>query len=255
MIMTKNTLTPICVLFATSLFLFGCKEQTIDNDESNVKLLKTIVIEEDRDITAITFEYDSQGRITKQMEPPLTATFTYNSAGELIKLIWEREHIGIVETLTFAKNGNSILMTSESSGNVYSGTIELDAQGLPVKILGDGNSALEYQNGNVSKITFYSNTSIEYGYYTISYDNKKSPWLHCKTPQWYFMTAFESLGFPFIGLKNNPTAIEGDFAEGWSSDHFVYTYDNDGYPINVAVTETERYGTYHYTISYTYTPK
>jgi hypothetical protein len=257
MIMNRNILKPVITLFAMCFILVGCVGEK-NSDGGKHKLLKSIVIEEGVYINEIKFEYDSQSRITKCIESPFTTTLTYNSAGDLIKLVSERAG-GSTTTYTFTKNENKIIATSESLDDAYTFTIELNAEELPVKISGDGNSAFEYQNGNVTKMTFYNSPSVGYGYYTFTYNDKKSPWLYCKTPKWFLVTAFDLFGFPFMGLKNNANTIEGNFIEGWLSEHFVYTYDNDDYPIKTTVTGTEGYGklsrTYDYNISYEYITK
>jgi len=255
-VLNRNTLMLIRTFLTMSLFLIGCDGDRFDFRGSNVKLLKTIVI--DGDITSVVeFEYDSQGRIAKQIQNNLTATYTYDRTGDLIKLIWESEHPGITETQTFTRTRNRVTVTGEIPGVTYETIIELDTQGRPVTVLGERDFTFKYQNGNIWKMTISVDPSVEDDRYTFTYDNEKSPLLNCHTPQWYLAIAFMSLGFPFIGLNNNPTLVDGSFTEGGLSGHFVYAYDREGYPSHVKVEKTESSGiisrTYNYTISYIYT--
>ena len=256
--MNNLSIKLVSTLFVVCFILAGCTKErdSADSKGSKVKLLETITVVEGNDIDAVMFEYDKQGRIVKQIQNSHTKTFTYNSAGDLIKVVEKYESSGDATTYTFTKNGNIINETCIDDDDIFTGIIELNAEGLPVKISFDEYYTIEYKNGNVTKMTLYDSPSLEYGHYTFTYDDKNSPWLQCKTPKWYLAFAFDNFGI-FTGLKNNPTTIEGTFLDGWSTSSFTYTYNNDGYPTKTTLTETEGYGklshTYNYNISYTYT--
>lgn len=198
------------------------------NDNSAVKLPETITY--DGGYYA-KLEYDSQNRITKiswYNEDGTTSsmdTFTYRGE-DLVK----------VGDSDFSKNGNKI--TSDFF------VADLNNEGYISNLLMKGiwdhqtvQYSYQYQGGNIKKWTkkftetwegkTIEGTSLEY---ECTYDNYKSPFVHCKTPKWFMDYLFPKLN----GQNNN---VDEDYwwidkgARNYSGKiKYVYMYDNDGYP-------------------------
>ena len=212
-------------------------------DEQIYLVTEITLIEEDNSETSTKYEYDGQNRITKIDEDILS----YNSAGDVVSVT---EANGDVTTYT--KNGNKITIHS-SWWDDYSGTrseeFELNAQGLLEKYTihhtysgGDWyteNYSFEYQGKNVIKLT-YSGEEMSIGEYetwlytgSLTYDDKKSPFYHCKTPQWYMLWRN---GFLFC-VQNNVNS--SNTSDGYASTH-EYTYNDAGFPLTMKLTHYEK---------------
>jgi uncharacterized repeat protein (TIGR02543 family) len=191
-------------------------------------------------------EYDEQNRITKIItsvwEKGYTWTeteiFKYNSAGDLVSYTDEDGDI-----ITFTKIGNKITVKTDDSNVVE--TIELNAQGLLEKktteeALGDDWAKViatyQYQGRNIIKIMAEMEAMIMGEYYseeaaiTFTYDDWKSPFYHCNTPQWFLLFHYEF----FYGVHNNVKTK--DLGNGEDA-AFEYTYNDAGFPVSRDVTE------------------
>ena len=168
------------------------------------------------------FEYDNQDRITKRTRFNADGTqssmemFTY-SGEDLVK----------VGSSEYSKSGNKI-----TSNNSH--LLDLNNDGYFSKLSTPWESyiyelSFQYKDGNITKKTEkYSETwdgktsvgnLVEY---TCKYDQKKSPFYHCKTPKWYMFWIYPS----FSGQNN---AVEDNYKGG--SIKYAYVYDAAGYPI------------------------
>jgi YD repeat-containing protein len=193
-----------------------------------VKLLTSMT---DGDGWVGKFEYDNQSRITKTLSyrnEELRWSYTYIYSGDdVIKIT--HECVDFPEdnyTFDISKNGNQI----SNGHNVF----DLNSDGYPVKLSFENGYVMtfEYQDGNMTK--FHS--SSHGGDCVLKYDDKKSPFYHCKSPKWLLFTLdvpFESLNL-YGGMgKNNQTEIL--FGEGGKYE-YTYEYDSDGYPSKITVT-------------------
>jgi len=168
------------------------------------------------------FEYDNQNRIAKITEEFNVQIFNYNSAGDLISIRHERQGTHRF-TYTFTKSGNKITIPEGED----SGELTLNTQGVVEKLKYSWETRTllcQYQGKNLIKII--SEESSE-DIITFTYDDKKSPFYYCNTPQWWlvwyqFATGF-TLGY-IIGHENN--------IETYSSKTICqYTYNDNGFPI------------------------
>jgi hypothetical protein len=206
-------------LFCGLLLTVACKD---DNDKKNgtddkIQLLETITFDGQ---LRVTYEYDEQNRLTKMfgagVDNPIT--FTYTSNG-----------ITIVQgdkTYEYVISGNKITCASRGE------TIDLDAQGLPTRFVrGSDTIIYEFKNGNVVKQTNIEGTSW-FGVTEYTYDDKKSPFYHCKTSFWFLMWWASFDGIPY-GKNNMLTASWGS----GGSNTFTFTYDENGFPLSYTTNE------------------
>ena len=165
----------------------------------------------------IYYEYDDQNRITKITNDygnsTSICTLSYNSVGDLISFKLEEE--GYDRLITFSRNGNIITVTYGYGIE----TLELNAEELIVRYTFDtiqedfwakDEITFEYQGKNIVKAInvfeffesgrYYSGTDV----FTFTYDNPKSPFYHCNTPQWFF---FWYYNFDF-GVQNNAKTLD-----------------------------------------------
>jgi len=204
-----------------------------------VKTVSAILLEElQYNNLRYVYEYDNQNRITKYTpldgngQPKFIETFNYN--GDLVEIVGSNN-----QKITFTKNGN--IITLVYSYNEYVRTIELNAQGLPIKDTwkldneDQWSNTFTWQNGNLIKQEG-DNWSATY-----TYDVYKSPFYHCKTPKWVLFFLGNNIGF--YNENNIETAIwEGEEA---GTETYIYTYNADGFPATMTrsdgYTETYKY--------------
>gem|GEM_PF-5022046 len=241
----RNIFKLVGALFVGCFVFVGCSFEEVEvggnEDGGKVKLLESVVIGNEE---YNKYEYDAQDRLikmTSREEPGYleTWTFTYNSANELIK------HTRNSTTFTYTKNGN--IIQYETSDSQY-GMIELSAKELPIKhSLNSLKSVGEYvyQNDNLTEIIYKGTDGKISSTYTFTYDDKKSPFSHCKTPKWVFTvidTGYRWAEKPSINNVTTDNEVlyreNGTLALRYSS-IVTYTYDSDGYPITATITEKE----------------
>jgi len=196
-----------------------------------VKAVSAILLEEiqRKRYSPIKFEYDNQNRIAKHFVYGFTGEysvsyveiFNYNAAGDLTEVKVEytlnpEENYNI----TISKTGNKISFINWYHQQVE---FELNEQGLPIKQTSKGDDWIVttifiWQNGNIIKADTEEGSIL-------SYDDKKSPFYHCKTPKWALLYWFE---FYFCGENNVKTQTAT-----WDNSittTYNYTYNADGFP-------------------------
>ena len=210
-----------------------------------VKLVKTMY--DPYSMSTYQFEYDHQNRIKEitrvgSKYPKYTLTY---SGDDLIKVNYEHivrythiedgevtyEDVEINNEIVYVKNGTTITGPDiEYDYKTY--TISLNNDALPAKIVFDEGPyeyTFKYQDGNVTEMTSSGTGKDELTKIT-KYDDKKSPFYHCKTPKWFYWVFFQSRYWEFL-CQNNPTEANGTFtSDGYKYDYsFKYVYDDDGY--------------------------
>ena len=223
------------------------KEEKGDGSGSgNLKLLKTIKYE-GRGYDK--FEYDNQDRITK------ISTFGVN--GNLLQCIsfhYSDNYyiVNIGERTSFKFDTKTNKVTKTSTGTIidlfngtstytstFTYTMELNRDGLPVKVIFEtGNTNYyQYQSRNLISNSFSHLTRSN----EFKYDNKKSPLHNCKTPKTWFWTKIGFWGFwdHLLLLINQNNIIEAKFnAWNWPTvEKYEYSYDSDGFPTKCKLTE------------------
>ena len=169
------------------------------------------------------YEYDDQNRITRSryftnpelLLPLSDMTLVYN--GNDLDRIENR--YGNEE---YEKKGNRIIV--KNNDGIVEKVYHLNSGGDLIRKDGynDGDNiseTIEYtydQNGNIIKKTSSSGDITEYGY-----DNKNSPYIHCKTPKWWMQANGND-------TKNNIIKI---IRNGKIKEEYVYEYDDEEYPI------------------------
>ena len=245
----------VAAMFFSVAILTSC-DDIIDDECDDVYLVTEILSVREWGELRFSFEYDDQNRITKIIYHEVwdrgsdtwSQTLRYNSAGDLISITHDN---GDVET--FTRTGNIITRRApmwEESGRVYSETFELNAQGLLGKFTFDetydsgswwkGIMTFQYQGRNVVESTlemeeFFEEYRSEMVTATVTYDDKKSPFYHSNTPQWFLLSEFF-----LYGTHNNVKTINSIRSredEIWShTTTFVYTYNDAGFPISRTAT-------------------
>jgi len=188
--------------------------------------------------TRNVYEYDSQDRISKiskyllnNNQPFDVQIFNYNSEGHLEEIINGSK-------ITFSKNGNKI---TYNNYEVEHNEIEINDQGFPVKYTWEikydkywiiRTNTFTWLNGNLTEYYMEEKKKIGYeestNYSTATYtfDDKKSPFYHCKTPKWvlfYFMWSSE--------LDYNDNNVKTIKWESESHTTYEYIYNDEGFPI------------------------
>ena len=212
----------------------------------DVYLLTEIIHVDEWGESSIAFEYDNQNRITRIIHSDEwgigSRTLNYNNAGDLVSITFDD---GNVET--FNRIGNIITVTWQDESE--SETLELNAQGFLEKWTSEwgyednwhkGVMTFQYQGRNM--IEFLSEEEyMEDGEHffrsethTFTYDDRKSPFYNCNTPQWVLLLAFID---DYYGIYNN---VKTAISEGEWSLMFEYTYNDAGFPTSRTVTERRR---------------
>jgi len=244
----------VAAMFFSVAILTSC-DDIIDDECDDVYLVTEILSVREWGELRFSFEYDDQNRITRIIRHEVdgdwsgtwSQTLRYNSAGDLISITHDN---GDVET--FTRTGNIITRRApmwEESGRVYSETFELNAQGLLGKFTFDetydsgswwkGIMTFQYQGRNVVESTlemeeFFEEYRSEMVTATVTYDDKKSPFYHSNTPQWFLLSEFF-----LYGTHNNVKTISLE-GETWSETHTMeYIYNDAGFPISRTATVFE----------------
>jgi len=137
-----------------------------------------------------------------------------------------------VATIEYSKSGNKITVTIKSNDrdSIETAIVDLDNDGFPTKYEAktDAVSSIgfyEIHNGNLTK---HSYKVVRVGAMTFEgsddckYDNKKSPFFHCKTPKWWWI-----LSDKCMSAQNN--VIER-YKNSGEKIEYNYEFDNAGYP-------------------------
>jgi len=238
------------VLLASCIIFNGCKK---DDDKNGANEKVYLVTEISSEYEDWRFEYDAQNRITKIIENDgkniRTQTLSYNSAGDLVEI-----HYGdyVDAAMTFTKTGNIITYHYSWEGYEFILTFEINADKLPLKMAEEYTSngdwykrvnTFQYQGRNIIKFTYdgeeYWNGKLEKHSFTgtLSYDNKKSPFYHCKTPGWFFIYFWKGA----YVLHNNFKTLNRSDGYTVTCEH---TYNDAGFPLirnNIGNWDDEEY--------------
>ena len=230
----------------------------------------------------IVYEYDSQNRITRYGYVKLY----YNAAGDLEKYHWFQIRSG--KDITFSNNGNKIIFNyisypysaAQAVEITADGEIELNDQGLPVKMTSEFvqyhekytngiisitnwsyTATLTWQNENLTKLEWEreDEQGSSAGTKTFTHDDKKTPFYHCNVPKWalwclspdwiyaYYVYYGHDDKYVYNGYNENNIKTE-TWEEDGTAITYEYTYNDYGFP----VTRTWVDGTNTYTETYTY---
>jgi len=211
------------------------------------------------------YKYDIQNRLT---EGRIDNHFSlnYNDDGDLVEYESCYTYARCYRA-TFSQNGNKIYFatrfrfTASCLIGLGNGELELNAQGLPVKLTYEevytygmdtetkrSTSTvlnLTWQNGNItikeweSEIEFerrhWTETESEIekisnkGTITYTYDDKKSPFNNCNIPKWFFWwLSYFRFDEIYWFNENN---VKTETREDGSSIIYEYTYNNNGFPV------------------------
>jgi uncharacterized repeat protein (TIGR02543 family) len=225
-----------------------------------VGLLESIIVSGYNDLYdynyqhVYVFEYDSQNRFMRFTTSPYyngTTSLNYNADGDLVGYYWIYQGRDWVSA-TFSKNGNKINFTIEQYLNRWSrtnanGELELNDQGLPVKVTSESESrqlgvggvvsnwsntvTLTWQNGNLTKTEWVREDEQGSSTGTINYthDDRKMPFYYCKTPKLGFWLFYYVGNDEFYGFNENN--IKTETREDGSIITYEYTYNDDGFPV------------------------
>jgi len=266
----------VIVALAVSAAFTSCDKCECGYDK--VKLLETITYNGE---LYCKFEYDNNNRITRMIsygegfdistgetvEWTEECTLEYDTFGDVISEdYWDSGFI--TGTISFPKSENKITIDWRPHAN-QTKTYELFNDDFPFKYELAHYSAhctnsthtkdFVYQNDNIIRVSWqsaidcnnpYSSGTIEY-----TFDNKKSPFYHCKTPKWYLL--YKGWNLDELIVNKNNVITETHFTEfepetGYAPVTTTVTYflehDDDGFL-------KSRTGTYYgetYTYSFTY---
>ena len=218
-----------------------------------VKLLESIVYENG---SMMKIEYDSQNRIIKIFAPISSSynhTFTLNYSGnDLTSIIRTPNYNDDLDyaMAVFNIRGNTIdirqwqsdlSLTVNSAGFIVSSATE---------VMSDvSETAYRYQNGNLIKRTILSQVvdGFDENYRDIfkerfdeidyKYDNMKSPFYYCNTPQWFLQWFFN------MGINNNVAERVGRVnlnTYAFEDSIYAYEYDSDGFPISQLINNDSK---------------
>jgi len=194
------------------------------------------------------YEYDDQDRLTKiswysnNGQLHYVGTFRYNAAdGHMEEVKWEFIQSQSNRNDTWTKNSNKVKRTYENGGYEE---YELNPQGFPLKHTSNDASLytrnFTWENGNITQDVWVEGSNTYINIYT--YDDKKSPFYHSKTPKWvldFYVGGYEE-GVSLVSNNNIKTFTW----DGGTPSTYEYEYNADGFPTS------QKCGTY--TETYTY---
>jgi hypothetical protein len=255
-----------------------------------VGLLEGIILSQDNYQTKgwLWYEYDSQNRIVKctiyrsysdeVWDFGSEHTLDYNTEGDLVKYDVCCDY-GAPHTF-FTINGNKITFSrshkvTQQISHSENGEIELNEQGLPVRLTSESKThhstygtstsfytfILTWQNGNLTKIDWeLSQTGYEGEYTgkssgtnTYTHDDKKPLFYYCDTPKWFlwwldYYDKYDNAYNENYGYNENNIKTETWEEDGVTrTKTYEYTYNDDGFPVtrtwvnDDSFTNTETY--------------
>jgi hypothetical protein len=191
-------------------------------------------------------EYDSLNRVSKYWkyngdEVEKIAEWTYDDANNVIK-----------EVEMFPKNDSIYIQTFDLQGNkkfstwhISEDSIKIDSIYMNKDLMYESgfrifvhdahsydsvHAKYECQDKNLIRHVWYKaefrdgKKTEQKSIVNLSYDDKKSPFIYCKTPQWALCNAF---GFDIGPSQNNPVII--DYANNIKY-NLIYEYNRKGLP-------------------------
>jgi len=242
--------------------------------------------------TKYDFYYDSQNRITVARIRYNVFALNYNADGDLVDYYDPGDPTTWSPSAKFSKNGNKITFITSyhpdvSSFGSVNGEIELNAQGLPVKLTykketEDGIDittyttthaivSLTWQNENLIKKEWESESVVEVKHWLekenfiaksstsaaeiYTHDDKKNSFYNCNTPKWFFwwLNYYEYqmiYGYNTNNIKTVTREKDGSIIT------YEYKYNDDGFPVSRTWEQGWEwmwgYGTTTFTETYTY---
>jgi hypothetical protein len=210
----------LAIALTSSVTAFAQAPQKSTNSPGSIKLLERITYQSSYDLSDYIFEYDDKNRIVK----------ITGSDGKTTALTYKGDELFSVQGVKVTKNGNTITLGNEIFTLSYDGYItkkeDSSNKGYTVRY--------HYKAGNIVKVTETLDGGNGHTIYEYKYDDKKSPFLNCRTPKWFL--SYQLNGF---GLKNNVTEViyTNEFVHDGKNvketlEHYVFSfeYDSDGYP-------------------------
>ena len=188
--------------------------------------------------TKIVYEYDVQDRIRKktyyqssgQIYSVSTNTYDATTDDLLMRTNEFPQTPDLNNTRTFTRNGNIITIANDKNFNVE--TIELDAQGFPIKF--NDTETYVWDNGNVTEAKWDGVTT------TYTYDNNKSPFHYSNTPKWVLWL------YEYDGGYHNANNVKTETIDDGSTTTYQYEYEYYEYDLPKKRTCGENWVTYKY---------
>ena len=267
-----------CLVIAA--MIFGASLTSCGKQDPQYWLPKSIIVSQHNASTdnihqiMYEFEYDGRNRLTTGRAQN-HYSFVYNDDGDIVEYASCYIPSRCYRT-TFSLNGNKIsFITNYHPSVTLSGTVtgelELDAHGLPVKLIYEDVSeylstgsnywtnttvTLTWQNGNIVKAEregYWKSEIVRLnwetqeidrvereegsraGTVTYTYDNMKTPFHFCNTPKWFlwWVSYYRYLGI----YGHNRNNIITETTEDGSTTTYNHTYKQSGFPV------TRRWGT------------
>jgi len=239
-----------------SIVFSGCDKDDDKNgsDDEHIQLLETIFIDDKDGKVRVKYEYDEQNRIakiTQYYDDKFDHFFTFSYKSNEISIKSDDN-----STYTYSINGNRMTSSRVDYGYETTEVIDIDNEGLPEKYVQENLNELynnwtytanyEFQDDNLVKLKEKREGKDSWSCITtLTYDDKKSPFYHCKTPMWILIWygSFDSI----------PSGKNNVLSRNWGSNSsdgcsYVYTYDDAGFPLTYTIVR----GREKYTGSFTY---
>ncbi|MCL2073060.1 MAG: hypothetical protein FWH18_04000 [Marinilabiliaceae bacterium] len=258
----------LALLIQTSAMFYSCdldeEDDETGNDENTEEVYLLVEISDNGGERTV-FDYDNENRISKityykpNNEVSSEEAFTYNNVRDLVLKSETNYTYNFAGETTYNKNGNRIeIFKNYQTGGYIGEEVELNDDGLPIKYFEEWSdvpyfyrdfSIYQYENGVVMRVDFecersqMNNTEYEpYGSIAYTYDNKKSPFIHCKTPKWYLIVGNGGYNDDYRSYKNNVLTIERVDNDGKrTTESYTYTYNDDGFPLTRKTTAHNGY--------------
>ena len=277
------------LILMTALFvvvLSSCKKDDIPTVQLETISLNERVLYDEHEYEYehnYEYEYGSKNHITKLTRNSslyVSSYFTleYDANGDLAEYYSPGSPSARSTRATFSKNGNKITFIMNYHPTVplfgsINGELELNSQGLPVKLTSEdageyittGSNywsytivTLTWQNGNLTKteweedwkrenvILDWEKGEIDHvereegsstGIATYTHDSMKTPFYHCNTPKWalWWLNYYGIIGHYGYNRNNVKTVT----LEDGSTITYDYTYNGNGFPATQTwITET-----------------
>jgi len=222
-----NKIITLFLLLLLAVSFQSCKKESSvkESEPDKTYLVTKITKHYDTGDDQQTFEYDSQGRITKNIYSNITYIYSYDSESRLAKNeIYTYRGLLVTYNYTYANNKMTETRVSPENGidpQVF--TYEINNGNIVKAILLDG-SAITYNfdgKGNVTQYqyVFKNGDSIDEG--SLTYDDKKSPFAMVKGyNKHYLMSNYD----PEYSIANN--ILSNHYYK------FTFKYNDAGFPVS-----------------------
>ena len=235
----------------TKTIIYSDEDENGDgNNNREVQLLESMTYKHNNGITqTFKYEYDNQNRFSKlyiYRGTQLSVTRTIVYSGNLVTVNTITGTPEVNFAIKYVKNGNTITSTEGFEGGVA--IIYLNNNEYPIKMvmsdeIDEATFTYQYQSGNMTEMSSIA-TDVEFNEitsYSISckYDNKKSPFFYCKSPEWLMVTGIIP-GFNYFAqnnmLEQTQSTRNNNQVTGAGVMKYDYEYDSAGFPIKCKVT-------------------